>query len=161
MSKEYKINIFELLEQADTNNKNYYKNLTLEEKEQFSPFQLTRWFSGIDGYLSEYYLTSTNELLNSDLQIISKHPELFWKLMSAIGIGKKQRHHWVTPVGKNKSNKKLYEFLYLHYSEAKEQEINMIVSKITENELNELLDSYATNEEDKKVILKEFKNVRM
>ena len=161
MSKEYKINIFELLEKADLNNKNYYNNLTDEEKKQFSPFQIMRWFSGIDGHLSEYYLTSVNELLNVDNQLLAKHPELFWKLMSAIGIGRKQRHHWINPISKNKSSSNLYNFMYDAYPHAKDQEIDMMIKIITKDQLEDFLQRNAIDDDLIKKILKEFEIVQM
>ena len=45
--------------------------------------------------IEEHYLEFTNEIVNVHFNTLRHHPELQFKLMQAIGIGKQMYHPWI------------------------------------------------------------------
>ena len=79
-----KLNIANEMRQLDRKNRNFYRELTDEERKKFSNYLMIRWASCVEGSreLQEFYLISTNERLNKHFFNISRHPELQWLLPS-------------------------------------------------------------------------------
>src|SRR2546426_9296481 len=76
-----KLDIFEVLRNADMGNKDYYANLDEESKKGFAPIVAMRWFSSAPDSSAhqEYLLLMTNEILNLNFWALQNHPELQWK----------------------------------------------------------------------------------
>ena len=100
-----KIDLKSMLGAVDRRNKEFYSQLSDEQKKEFSPFMVMRWTSSIKGskQLQEHYLELTNEFLNKDFSVLYKHKKLCWMLASIIGIGRNQYHPWI---GVSKKTKK-------------------------------------------------------
>ena len=94
-----------MLGAVDRRNKEFYSQLSDEQKKEFSPYMVMRWTSSIKGskQLQEHYLELTNEFLNKDFSVLYKHKKLYWMLASIIGIGRNQYHPWI---GVSKKTKK-------------------------------------------------------
>ena len=62
--KEYndKLAIWNIMSAADKKDYNFYDRLTNDQKKQFSPYLLMRWFSTVEGItdISKYYTIATN-----------------------------------------------------------------------------------------------------
>jgi hypothetical protein len=73
-----KIDLKSMLGAVDRRNKEFYSQLSDEQKKEFSPFMVMRWTSSIKGskQLQEHYLELTNEFLNKDFSVLYKHKEL-------------------------------------------------------------------------------------
>ena len=67
-----KLNIANEMREFDLKNRNFYTDLTDEEKKKFSNFLMIRWGSSVQGSrdLQEFYVISTNERLNKHFYII-------------------------------------------------------------------------------------------
>ncbi len=100
-----KIDLKSMLGAVDRRNKEFYSQLSDEQKKEFSPYMVMRWTSSIKGskQLQEHYLELTNEFLNKDFSVLYKHKKLCWMLASIIGIGRNQYHPWI---GVSKKTKK-------------------------------------------------------
>ncbi len=98
------LNIHRVLSAIDTRDKNFYSNLTADERKGFAPWLVMRWLSGTQAN-TEHYLLMTNDVVNCNFSDLTKHPELQWKLMCLCGIGKTQKHQWVAPGKKTKKDK--------------------------------------------------------
>ena len=94
-----------MLGAVDRRNKEFYSQLSDEQKKEFSPYMVMRWTSSIKGskQFQEHYLELTNEFLNKDFSVLYKHKKLYWMLASIIGIGRNQYHPWI---GVSKKTKK-------------------------------------------------------
>ena len=94
-----------MLGAVDRRNKEFYSQLSDEQKKEFSPYMVMRWTSSIKGskQLQEHYLELTNEFLNKDFSVLYKHKKLYWMLAAIIGIGRNQYHPWI---GVSKKTKK-------------------------------------------------------
>jgi hypothetical protein len=95
-----KLNIANEMRQLDRKNRNFYRDLTDEERKKFSNYLMIRWASCVEGSrdLQEFYLISTNERLNKHFFNINKHPELQWLCATAVSpdMGT-PRHNWISP----------------------------------------------------------------
>ena len=84
----------------DRKDRNFYSNLTDEERKKFSNFLMIRWGSSIQGSaeLQHYYLQSSNHYVNKHFFAINRHPKLQWLCATAVspGLGT-QRHQWIAP----------------------------------------------------------------
>ena len=90
--------------QLDRKNRNFYDELTDEEKKKFSLYLMLRWSSQVqaDSTIQAYYLMSCNENLNKNYFDISKHPKLQWLSATAVspGIGT-FKHQYIANKKKN------------------------------------------------------------
>ena len=90
----------------DRKDRNFYADLTDDEKKKFSNFLMIRWGSSVQGSrdLQEFYLISTNERLNKHFFTINKHPQLQWLCASSVSPGMgAHRHQWISPKKKDEN----------------------------------------------------------
>lgn len=84
----------------DRKDRDFYSNLTDDERKKFSNFLMIRWGSSIQGSaeLQHYYLQSSNHYVNKHFFAINRHPKLQWLCATAVspGLGT-QRHQWIAP----------------------------------------------------------------
>ena len=75
-----KLNISNEMRQLDAKNRDFYDELTPEERKKFSTFLMVRWGSAVDGSqeIQEYYVQSTNHYLNKHFFTMHRHPKLQW-----------------------------------------------------------------------------------
>jgi hypothetical protein len=100
----------------DCKDRNFYRELTDEERKKFSNYLMIRWGSSVQGSrdLQEFYLISCNERFNKHFFAINRHPQLQWLCATTVSpdLGP-QRHNWISPkkkeAGANKSKKILEE----------------------------------------------------
>jgi hypothetical protein len=125
----------------DKKDRDYYDNLTDEQKKKFSPFLMLKWGPSVlgDTDLQAYYLMAFNQNVNKNFWTLSKHPKLQWLSMTASspGIGK-QKHYWVTATNKqntDKLEKKLSEI----FPDSKLQDIKTLMQVKTKEEILEWL----------------------
>jgi len=102
-----KLNIANEMKEFDLKNRNFYADLTDEEKKKFSNFLMIRWGSSVQGSkdLQEFYLISTNERLNKHFFAINRHPQLQWLCASSVSPGMgTHRHQWISPKKKDENS---------------------------------------------------------
>lgn len=89
MSKQYALNIFDVLKQIDSGNMSFYDNLSDEEKKGFVPVVVHQWLLG---HPSKDRLQLLDYLVNTQLFTLYNQPELLYKLMVASSDGKVKRY---------------------------------------------------------------------
>ena len=90
----------------DRKDRNFYADLTDDEKKKFSNFLMIRWGSSVQGSrdLQEFYVISTNERLNKHFFAINRHPQLQWLCASSVSPGMgTHRHQWISPKKKDEN----------------------------------------------------------
>lgn len=102
MTLEYKLDIFKVLNAANSKNQKFYQGLTEEERKAFIPSVTTRWMSGTS---NAGQVMLINEFLNPYVFSLYKHPQLLWQLMTICNIGKSQKYTWNKLPGKKISSK--------------------------------------------------------
>jgi len=121
----------------DRKDRNFYDDLTEEERKKFSPYLMLRYSASVDGpsELQEWYLRATNERVNVNFFDIStsQHKKLQWLMCTTVSpdMGN-QRHYWITTKKKNSDNKTI-KFLSSIFPELRNDELELL-SKINSKE---------------------------
>lgn len=92
MSKQYKLDIFEVIKQIDSGNMSYYDSLSEEQKKGFVPVVVHQWLLG---HASPDRLDMLDALVNTQIFELHKRPELIYKLMVAASDGKQKRYKYL------------------------------------------------------------------
>ena len=137
-----KLNIANEMREFDLKNRDFYSDLTDEEKKKFSNFLMIRWGSSVQGSkdLQEFYLISTNERLNKHFFAINRHPQLQWLCASSVSPGMgTHRHQWISPKKKdenlaNEGTKK--KQLLTLFPNLKNSDIDVLSKLLTQKEID-------------------------
>ena len=124
-----KLNIANEMRAFDSKDRNFYKDLTDEERKKFSNFLMIRWGSSVQGSaeLQEYYLLSCNENLNKHFFDLARYPELQWLSATTVSPGLGNfRHNWIKQKKREGSNNKAVKFLRQIYPDYKEDELELL-----------------------------------
>lgn len=135
-----KLNIGNEMRQLDRKNRDFYDELTPEEKKKFSTFLMLRWGSSVEGprELQEYYVRSCNYYLNKRFFEISKHPKLQWLCATALSpdMGT-PRHPWIAPKKKESGASAKRKALIAMFPHYKDDEIDVMMAITTQKEIDE------------------------
>jgi len=135
-----KLNIANEMRQLDRKNRQFYNELTDEERKKFSNFLMIRWGSAIEGSqeLQEYYVQSTNHYLNKHFFNINRHPKLQWLCATAVspGLGT-PRHVWISPKKKEAGASARRKQLQAIFPTYKDDEIEVMMQVVTDKEIKE------------------------
>jgi len=136
-----KLNISNEMRELDAKNRDFYDELTPEERKKFSTFLMVRWGSAVDSSreIQEYYVQSTNHYLNKHFFTMHRHPKLQWLMATAVSPGMgSMRHNWIAPkkkeAGASAIKKQLRE-LYPHF---KDDEIDLMAALTDKKEIAQL-----------------------
>lgn len=144
--EKVKLDIFEVLAAIDRKDRGYYDRLDDKLKKSLPFPVLARWLSDVQGIqeLQHWYLASTNVYANVNLYNVpadtqgQRHDKLTWLCLTAASPGMgRQRHGWIG-LKKLDDNPKL-KFLRKEYPAMKEQDIELLASIITDDEIREHL----------------------
>lgn len=140
--KKSKLDIFLTLNNADTKNKDFLSNLPEDQRADFTPMIVMRWFSAVNdsSKYKDYFITVTNEFLNIDFWALSDHPELQWKLLAACGPGVSIRHNWI-PLPKRAKVSKTGVFLLNWYPGANDLELRILINSMDQHEFEQFVKS--------------------
>lgn len=144
---------------ADFQQFSFYEKLSDEQKKAFAPLLAMKWLSVVEDRsgLSEYYICMTNELVNIGFWEITKHPELQWKLMAAVGSGSYQKHGWIPMAKSRKASNKLDKFFLSRHPGLNSMELKIIKDRHTVDSFKQLLRDLAMLDGDAKPLIDEFK----
>lgn len=140
----------------DTKNRSWWDSLTDEERKGLSPWVLMRYVSSVKSGIKdfeEHYLEMTNELVNTHFNTLRHHPQLQFQLMQALGLGKTQFHQWIAP-GKRGTENRVFKFFADMYPNMNDEEIEILMSQYTEEEIVDLLEETGMKKKDIKKLLK-------
>ena len=139
-----KLNIGNEMRQFDCKNRNFYRELTDDERKKFSNFLMIRWGSTVETSreLQEFYLIATNERLNKHFFTINKHPELQWLCATTVSpdMGT-YRHTWIPPKKKEAGASTIRKQLAEIYPNMKDDDLDVLASMTTKKEIDEYLKS--------------------
>jgi hypothetical protein len=136
-----KLNIANEMRVFDNKDRDFFKNLTDEERKKFSTYLMIRWGSSVQGSseLQQYYLLSCNENLNKHFFDLAKYPELQWLSATTVSPGMGTfRHDWIKQKKRESSNNKAVKFLRQFYPELKEDELELLAAINTTEDLKQL-----------------------
>jgi hypothetical protein len=136
-----KLNIGNEMRQLDAKNRDFYDELTPEERKKFSTFLMVRWGSAVDGSqeIQEYYVQSTNHYLNKHFFTMHRHPKLQWLMATAVSPGMgAMRHNWIAPKKKEAGASALKKQLRELYPHFKDDEIDLMAALTDRKEIAQL-----------------------
>ena len=99
-----KLDIWELLRNIDDKNNKFIVELPEDEKKGFAPIVALRWLSGGG---NQVQLLNLNELVNSTVFNLYKHPNLLYSLMVASTPKHRKNYNWVKGHKKKKMTKRI------------------------------------------------------
>lgn len=152
-----KLNIGYEMAQFDLKSRDFFDDLTEEERKKFSPYLMIRWGATVEGSsdLQAYYLMSCNENLNKNFFDIStsQHKKLQWLVATTVSPGMgKQYHKWLAAKKKDAGNNKAEKFLAEIFPALRADEIKLLAQINDKDDLKRLAKEHGW--EDKKI--KEF-----
>jgi hypothetical protein len=137
-----KLSIANEMTQFDRKNRDFYDELTVEERKKFSNFLMIRYGSSVQGNkdLQEFYLIATNERLNKHFFAINRHPKLQWLCATTVspGLGT-QRHQWIAPKKKEPGASGIRKQLIELYPHLKDDEIALMAEINTKKDIDAYL----------------------
>ena len=136
------------MRQLDAKNRDFYDELTVEERRKFSTFLMLRWGSAVDGAqeLQEYYVQSTNHYLNKHFFTMHRHPKLQWLMATAVSPGMgSMRHNWIAPKKKEAGASTLKKQLRELYPNFKDDEIDLMAQLNTKKDIDAYLRANGTD----------------
>ncbi len=101
MAKQYKLDLFKLLNNVTQKNSKYYDSLPEEEVKEVAPVVMMRWLTGSN---NPYQIYMLNELVNPFVFPLQKHKKLLVYLMTLCSGGAATRHKYIKAKGKNVTN---------------------------------------------------------
>ena len=137
-----KLSISNEMAQFDRKNRDFYSDLTDEEKKKFSNYLMIRYGSSVQGSrdLQEFYLISTNERLNKHFFNVNRHPKLQWLCATTVSPGMGTvRHNWIAPKKKEPGSNSIKKQLAELYPNMKSDEIDVMAVINTKKELDAYL----------------------
>jgi len=136
-----KLNIGNEMRELDAKNRDFYDELTVEERRKFSTFLMVRWGSAVDGSreIQEYYVQSVNHYLNKHFFTMHRHPKLQWLMATAVSPGMgAMRHNWIAPKKKEAGASALKKQLRELYPHLKDDEIDLMAALTDRKEIAQL-----------------------
>lgn len=151
--KKPQIPISSMMKALDQGNMNFYEGLNKDQRKAFSPWLSMRWASNVRSKdYCPHYLIMVNEWCNVDFSTVSKHPELFWKLLTLSGLGPIQDHKFIPPPKKAKKSK-VQKFLSDVYPSYSIRDLEMLEQINTLDEIKALAQSYGYDKKEIKDLL--------
>jgi hypothetical protein len=126
----------------DEKDRDFYDNLTDEERKKFSNYLMIRWGSAVHGSreLQEFYVVATNERFNKHFYAVNRHPKLQWLMATSVSPGMGvHRHQWIAPKKKESGSSEIKKTLMQLYPTMKMSDIETLAAITDPKELKEHL----------------------
>jgi len=158
--KKPSLDIKDEMYHAEKKNFNWLSQQSEDLQKSFSPLIAMKWFS-VDSESPEHFIFMVNEFLNKDFwELSTRHPDLCWRIMCAIGNGKRngdRTHGWLNLANKRKAVSKVDAvFLKLH-PQLNDEELALMKSKYDAVSFKQLLRDLAMDDKEAKTLVDEFK----
>jgi hypothetical protein len=127
------------MSEFDRKNRNFYNELTDEERKKFSNYLMIRWGSAVHGSqdLQEFYLISTNERFNKHFFAINRHPKLQWLCATTVSPGMgTHRHQWIAPKKREPGATGIRKQLIELYPHLRDDEIELMAKINTKKDID-------------------------
>ena len=125
---ESAIKLADVLPAVDRKDRDWWEGLRPAQKDKFPSWLYMRYASNVEGNadFARYYLMAVNETVNKHFNTVRHHPKLQYMLMTAASPGMgTQRHGWIPPAKRGKSDKKGKLFSKL-YPNASDDELDIL-----------------------------------
>jgi len=146
-----KLSIQNEMAQFDLKNRDFYDNLSDEERKKFSNYLMIRWGSSVQGQreLQEFYVIATNERLNKHFFSVNRHPKLQWLMATSVSPGMgTHRHQWIAPKKKEGASNEIKKTLMELYPTMKMSDIETLATLVDKKQLREHLREHGNPDKD-------------
>ena len=144
-----KLSIKNEMQQFDRKNRQFYDDLTDEERKKFSNYLMIRWGSAVRGSreLQEFYVIATNERLNRHFFAVNRQPKLQWLMATTVspGLGT-QDHAWIAPKKKEIGSNEVKKMLLDLYPTMKISDLETLAALVARKELKDYLREHGAPE---------------
>lgn len=124
------LDIKAMMRAVDTRDKNWFQNLSNDDKKLYSPYMTLKWTASVDHKdraVQEFYIEEANSNINKHLWTLSKnHKGLLWKLSAMCGSTFVLFHKWIYPKKKTGSTKSKMKELQDLYPNAKQADLDVL-----------------------------------
>ena len=139
-----KLSIGNEMAQFDSKNREFFDELSEEERKKFSPFLMIRYGSSVSGSrdLQEFYLIATNERLNKQFFAVNttQHKKLQWLMATTVSPGLGNfRHNWIAPRKKEPGAGSMRKQLAELFPTYRDDELDLLAELTTKKELDAYL----------------------
>ncbi len=149
-----KIELKEKLAAVDIGAKTMWDELNSEQRKSLKQefFILNRYISNVKGQsreTQEHFVLTVNEFFNKYWNDLSGHPKLMWQLLCMCSHESKKifYHEWIG-FKRKKGDGKRIKFLEEAYPDLKSDEIELLASISTLEELKELAEGYGYSKQE-------------
>ncbi len=136
------LDIKQMMRAVDTRDKNWFQNLSEEDKKLYSPYMTLKWTASVehkDRAVQEFYIEEANSNINKHLWTLSKnHKGLLWKLSAMCGSTFVLFHKWIYPKKKTGSTKSKMKELQDLYPTAKQVDLDLLDATMSTKEFTAL-----------------------
>lgn len=149
-----KLDIFRVLNAANDKKREFWDELTEDERKAMQPLLIMRWMSGTQNPLQIILL---NEFVNPYVFSLYKEKQLLWNLLVASNVGKKQRYVWNKQPGKSDPSRPTCVKVLQQYYHYSTKEAVQALQLLTRDDVLELAEELGYQQEDISKIKKEIK----
>jgi hypothetical protein len=160
--KTYLLELKDVLLQLDLGNRNFYADLTPEQKKAYAPVVLMRYMSslGDQNSNSAYSVVMVNALVNIGFwQLTKNHTELQHLLLCITGLKKKQYRPWLKAGGRKSQSKIVDDFLREIYPGANIDELNLVKSTLDNATFKDLCHAAGKSDQQIKELMENWKKL--
>jgi hypothetical protein len=152
MAKEYKLDLFGLLNQLDRKNFKAFDELPPESKKEASPLIIMRWLSGTSDQRQIIFL---NELVNQVVFELGEHKQLLFKLLAIANSGKPRRYFWSGLKSNTRKNLKVSTALISEYYKCSFTEAQDYLKILSKEDVLQIAEKMGCQKEQIQIIKKE------
>jgi uncharacterized circularly permuted ATP-grasp superfamily protein len=147
-----KLDIIRCLNALNKKNYNFYKEITAEEKKQFSLYVFLRWASNTNqANLYNKNIRKLNNNVNKHFFTLSKnHPDLMWKLFATVPDTQRNSRYSYLAAGKKEKVNKLERLIADTYPAMKMEEVELAAKLMTKEEKQEFLKGLGLDKKQQK-----------
>ena len=136
------LDIKAMMRAVDTRDKNWFQNLSNDDKKLYSPYMTLKWTASVDHKdraVQEFYIEEANSNINKHLWTLSKnHKGLLLKLSAMCGSTFVLFHKWIYPKKKAGSTKSKMKELQALYPTAKQADLDLLDATMSTTEFTAL-----------------------
>ena len=158
MSEDSKIEVKTLFSMVNAKRKGWFDQLNPAQQKKFGAWLYQRYMSSSNSRsadLQRYYILATNQHINKNFNILSKHPKLAYLLFTTIPFPSGESFHpYIKPLKRTKSEgTELLKLLAKLYPDEKMDNLETMIRLTSEDDMRELLESHGlTDKEIKKAL---------
>jgi hypothetical protein len=147
----------EVLPAADRRDFGFFTRLSDDQKKGFSAPVILRAASIIgDGPQAARQIEKVNERANLNFHALYKHPDLQYRLIASCGTGRQQFHPWIAGAKSGKKTDKVTLFLARFHPTANDFELDILLSKFTDETFRQFVRSSGITDAEEKEVLEAY-----